>query len=129
MRPCREELVAGLKDFGPGGGGFAAYVGGQPVVDLWGGMAAPGQPWERQNLAVVMSTTKGLVTMCAQILVDRGLLDPEERVAHYWPEFAQARQGHHSCLPRHLTHTLEACSDSMSSVRPLRWDGQVVGRL
>ena len=27
--------------------------------------------------------------MCLAMLVDRGLLDYEKAVAHYWPEFAQ----------------------------------------
>jgi CubicO group peptidase (beta-lactamase class C family) len=118
----QEEFIAGLSEFGQGGGAFAAYIDGQPVVDLWGGMAAPGRPWERQNLGVIMSTTKGLVTMCAQILIDRGLLDVDQPVAQYWPEFAQA--GKAGVLVRHvMTHTSGVLGFDVLRP-PLTWDGQ-----
>ena len=35
------------------------------------------------------STTKGITATCAHVLADRGQLDYDERVATYWPEFAQ----------------------------------------
>ncbi len=35
------------------------------------------------------STTKGVTATCAHVLADRGQLDYDERVATYWPEFAQ----------------------------------------
>ena len=39
------------------------------------------------------STTKGVVATCAHVLADRGELDYDERVATYWPEFAQNGKG------------------------------------
>jgi CubicO group peptidase (beta-lactamase class C family) len=100
----QQEFIAGLGGFDEGGGGFAAYVGGRPVVDIWGGYARPGQAWASDNRAVVMSTTKGMVTICAAILYDRNLLDIEAPVSTYWPEFAQ--NGKSSTTVRHfLTHT------------------------
>jgi CubicO group peptidase (beta-lactamase class C family) len=38
---------------------------------------------------VVFSVTKGLAAMALNVLSDRGRLDWNEPVAHYWPEFAQ----------------------------------------
>jgi CubicO group peptidase (beta-lactamase class C family) len=35
------------------------------------------------------SATKGVTATCAHVLADRGELDYDERVATYWPEFAQ----------------------------------------
>jgi CubicO group peptidase (beta-lactamase class C family) len=100
----QQEFIAGLSGFDDGGGGFAAYVGGHQVADLWGGYARPGQPWASENRAVVMSTTKGMVSICAAILYDRGLLDIEAPVSTYWPEFAQ--NGKASVTVRQfLTHT------------------------
>jgi CubicO group peptidase (beta-lactamase class C family) len=74
------------------GAAFAAYVGGEPVVDLWGGVAeaAAGRSWEEDTMSVVFSTTKGVAAASALLLVDRGLLDLDAPVAAYWPEFAQA---------------------------------------
>ena len=61
------------------------------MVDLWGGIRNKqnGEPWEQDTMVVVHSATKGLAAMTLAIAHSRGWLDYEERVAHYWPEFAQ----------------------------------------
>ena len=40
-------------------------------------------------MVIVYSATKGLAAMTMAIAHSQGWLDYEERVAHYWPEFAQ----------------------------------------
>ncbi|MGG2459461.1 serine hydrolase domain-containing protein [Streptomyces sp. RGM 3693] len=74
------------------GAAVAVTLDGELVVDLWGGRAeATGsRAWERDTLVNVYSTTKGMTALCAHLLVDRGELDLDAPVAHYWPEFAQA---------------------------------------
>ncbi len=74
------------------GAAVCAYVGGSKVVDLWGGWAdaARTQEWRRDTIVCTMSATKGMTATCAHQLIDRGLLDVDEPVATYWPEFAQA---------------------------------------
>jgi CubicO group peptidase (beta-lactamase class C family) len=57
-------------------------------------------PWERDTLVNVWSTTKGVVALCAHILVDRGLLDVDTPVSKYWPEFAAG--GKEEMPVRHL---------------------------
>ena len=75
----------------PGGGAVCVYHRGACVVDLWGGVRdAAGQPWVRDTMAPSFSTTKGIASTLLHIMVDRGLLDYDDRVAAYWPEFAQA---------------------------------------
>ena len=66
--------------------------GGEKVVDLWGGVrdARDGSPWEEDTLVLVYSTSKGLAAMTLALAHSRGWLDYDERVAAYWPEFAQA---------------------------------------
>jgi CubicO group peptidase (beta-lactamase class C family) len=73
------------------GGACCAYRGGEMVVDLWGGIRnkQTGEPWEPDTMVVVHSASKGLAAMTLAIAHSRGWLDYEERVAHYWPEFAQ----------------------------------------
>ena len=73
------------------GGACCAYYRGQKVVDVWGGIRnkETGEPWERDTMVVVHSATKGLAAMTLAIAHSRGWLDYEERVATYWPEFAQ----------------------------------------
>jgi CubicO group peptidase (beta-lactamase class C family) len=78
------ERRAGLGD---GGGAFAAYLDGECVVDVWTGPAGEGRTWERDTRAVIMSSTKGLTTLCAHVLADRGELDIDADVVRYWPEF------------------------------------------
>jgi CubicO group peptidase (beta-lactamase class C family) len=84
------------------GAAVAVQVGGQTVVDLWGGWAdaARTRPWERDTVVNVWSTTKGPTALCAHLLADRGQLDLDAPVATYWPEFAAA--GKSSVLVRHL---------------------------
>jgi CubicO group peptidase (beta-lactamase class C family) len=67
------------------------YHQGEKVVDLWGGIRnrTTGEPWEEDTMVVVHSTTKGLSAMTIALAHSRGLLDYEERVCTYWPEFAQ----------------------------------------
>ena len=74
------------------GAACAAYVGGEKVVDLWGGVrdARSGARWDEDTLVIVYSTSKGLAAMTLALLHTRGHLDYDERVSTYWPEFAQA---------------------------------------
>ncbi|MFG2657543.1 serine hydrolase domain-containing protein [Streptomyces sp. NPDC048425] len=84
------------------GAAVTVLIDGAPVVDLWGGWAdaARTRAWERDTVVNVWSTTKGPTALCAHILIDRGLLDPDAPVATYWPEFAAG--GKEGVLVRHL---------------------------
>lgn len=65
---------------------------GEIVVDLWAGFKdqAQSQPWEKDTLVCVMSTTKAIASIAVLSLVDKGLLSLDSPIANYWPEFAQA---------------------------------------
>jgi len=67
-------------------------LGGEAVLDLWGGHAdsEKSMPWDKDALSVVFSATKGATALCAHRLVTMGLLDLDAPVAEYWPEFARA---------------------------------------
>jgi len=73
------------------GGACCAYVGGERVVDLWGGIRnkGTGEPWERDTMVIIHSATKGLAAMTLAIAHSRGWIDYEQPVCKYWPEFAQ----------------------------------------
>lgn len=73
------------------GGACCVYVGGEKIVDLWGGVRneLTGDPWELDTMVVIHSATKGLAAMTLAVAHSRGWLDYDERVATYWPEFAQ----------------------------------------
>ena len=73
-----------------GGAAFSAFREGVLVVELWGGAAADGVPWTEDTRTVLFSGTKGVVATVLALLTARGLLDPDEPVARYWPQFAMA---------------------------------------
>src|SRR3954451_1517236 len=73
-----------------GGGALTVRLRGETVVDLMAGYAdrAHTRPWTPETLAISFSTTKGVASTVIHRLADRGLLDYDEPVAAYWPEFA-----------------------------------------
>jgi len=92
------------------GASVAVFVDGEPVVDIWAGHLdeARTQPWQRDTIVNVFSTTKTMTALCALILADRGELDLHAPVARYWPEFAQADKS--EIEVRHLLgHTAGLC--------------------
>src|SRR6185295_8249993 len=84
------------------GGACCAYVAGEKVIDVWGGVRnkATGEPWEADTMVIVHSATKGLAAMAMALAHSRGWLDYDERVCTYWPEFAQ--RGKHAVTVRQL---------------------------
>ena len=66
------------------------FVRGEPVVDLWGGVAdaATGRRWAEDTTAMVFSATKGVTAVLIHLLAQRRMLDLDAPVARYWPEFA-----------------------------------------
>jgi CubicO group peptidase (beta-lactamase class C family) len=87
----RDEFERNFDERGEVGASVCVTVDGETVVDLWGGVADPAndRPWDRDTVCVVWSSTKGAVALCALMLVSRGALDLDARVASYWPEFAK----------------------------------------
>ncbi|WP_234791470.1 serine hydrolase domain-containing protein [Mycolicibacterium mucogenicum] len=86
------DLVAGnLASGAEVGLSVAATIDGEPVVDVWGGYADQNRrtPWRRDTITNVWSCTKTVTALAAAILVDRGQIDLDAPVRHYWPEFAQ----------------------------------------
>ncbi len=73
------------------GGACCVYSHGEKVVDLWGGVrnARTNEPWERDTMVIVHSSTKGLAAMTLAVAHSRGWLDYDAPVMRYWPEFAQ----------------------------------------
>jgi CubicO group peptidase (beta-lactamase class C family) len=87
-----EEFERNFVERGDVGAAFAAVRDGDVLVDIWGGVADAdsGRPWTRDTLQIIFSGTKGLVAACVLLLLDRGTLDLDRPLAHYWPEFAAA---------------------------------------
>src|SRR3954447_9487675 len=91
-----DAFAANFELHGEVGAAFAAHVGGEKVVDIWGGTAdlATGAMYAEDTLQLVFSTTKGATAICANMLVERGQLDLDAPVVEYWPEFGAHKKNH-----------------------------------
>ncbi|PRY43870.1 serine hydrolase domain-containing protein [Umezawaea tangerina] len=113
------------------GASVAVDVGGELVVDLWGGYADEARtvPWGQDTIVNVWSSTKPMAALCVLVLADRGELDLDAPVARYWPEFAAEDKG--GVLVRHvLSHTsgLPSWTEPTTVQELYDWD-LVTGRL
>ena len=72
-----------------GGAALVVYFQGKKVVDIFTGKKSQEEDWQSDTLAMCYSTGKGILATLAHILVSEGLLDYEQPIANYWPEFAQ----------------------------------------
>jgi len=93
--PVGEAFAANFRERGESGAAVCVYEKGEKKVDLWGGWAdaAHTRPWREDTIVCMMSVGKGMAALCIWMLVDRGLIDPDAPVAHYWPEFAGGGKG------------------------------------
>jgi len=90
--PVMDVFARNFRERGDLGAACSVYVGGQNRVDVWGGIAdrRTGRPWTADTTAVIFSCSKGILAICAYLLVQEGRLDLDAPVARYWAEFGQA---------------------------------------
>ncbi|MFT4200196.1 serine hydrolase domain-containing protein [Gordonia sp. (in: high G+C Gram-positive bacteria)] len=88
-----------------GGGALCVYEDGKPIVDIWAGTCdrRGKQPWTQSTGAMLYSASKGLSALVIHRLADRGLIDYDEPVATYWPEFA-SRSGERITVRQLMLH-------------------------
>lgn len=94
--PVREAFEQNFSQREEVGAACCVYFEGQPVVDIWAGVADPvsGRAWEENSAVVVFSATKGATALVAALLAERGELDIDAPIARYWPEFAANGKAH-----------------------------------
>ncbi len=80
MQNLLDDLVASGREQGVQ---VAACLDGELIVDAWAGTAGP------ETLFPVFSVSKGIGATVVHILVDRGLLGYDVRVAELWPAFGR----------------------------------------
>ena len=114
FEPVRAAFEKNFQIHAEVGSALHVTLNGKSVVDLWGGAAdaAGTHAWTADTLVNVWSTGKGWLALAMHMLAERGLLDFDAAVAHYWPEFSQ--HGKDAVLVRHiLTHTAGLPAPSM----------------
>ena len=67
------------------------YVDGECIVNLWGETPSTCTVanYDNNSIQMIFSAGKTIGAMMIAIMVDQGLLDYNEPVATYWPEFAK----------------------------------------
>jgi CubicO group peptidase (beta-lactamase class C family) len=72
------------------GAALCVQIGGETVLDLWGGVAdeAGEEVWQSDTLVNLFSCTKTFTAVAALQLVGEGKLSLDSPVAEHWPEFA-----------------------------------------
>jgi CubicO group peptidase (beta-lactamase class C family) len=80
----RKELAAvATAEGGDFSAQLAVYRHGEQVVDLWVGPEVAGD-----SLIGAYSASKGAAHLVVALLVQEGVLELDQKVSHYWPEFA-----------------------------------------
>jgi len=99
MQPESGQLLQRLKPlfqenferFGELGAAVSVWQNGKPILDLCGGFrdARRESPWAADTLVLVWSATKGIGCACVLHALQEHNIDINQRVAKFWPEFAQ----------------------------------------
>ena len=94
FEPLAEEFRK-LMARGPRGGALVVRAGDRVLADLHIGWQdrTRTRRWRPETQALGFSATKGLAAMVIHRLVDRGLIDYDEPVATFWPEFSARGKG------------------------------------
>ncbi|WP_370010479.1 serine hydrolase domain-containing protein [Nocardia cyriacigeorgica] len=86
----REEFAGVVaEEDGQSGAQLAAYLRGRLVVDLWAGAEVTDT-----TLTGLHSSSKGAAGLVIAMLIQDGVLDVDQTVAHYWPRFGTAGKEH-----------------------------------
>ena len=93
--PVRDEFLSHLASGMDRGASVAVRHKGQLVVDLVGGHRDKEGtvPYDADTLNIVFSTTKGITALAVAMCVERGLINYNEKMSTYWPEFAAKGKG------------------------------------
>src|SRR5215469_13682311 len=89
LKPLFQE---NFEKFGELGAAVSVWQNGKPILELCGGFrdVRREQPWTSDTLVLVWSATKGIGSACVLHALQQQNIDISERVAEFWPEFAQA---------------------------------------
>lgn len=91
FEPVKEAFIRNFTHHGETGAACAIYYRGEKVVDLWGGYSdlVHRIPWGEHTCTPVFSSTKGFAALTAAVAHSKGFFSYEDKVADYWPEFAE----------------------------------------
>jgi len=124
-RPVVDAFLQNFREEDELGAACSIMVQGKTVVDLYGGWrdGAMTTQWDASTTVCMMSVAKGITAICFNMLIDRGLVHPDDYVVEYWPEYGQ--NGKELTKIRHfLDHT---AAIPVLTTNPL-WPGAMFDR-
>lgn len=119
------EAFAAEVERGKEHGALCVMTDGVARVEVFGGAAAPGQPWRADTLACCFSVTKGVLSLLAHLMIDEGTLGLGDPIAKHWPEFAAAGKGELTVLAA-LTHRIGLPAVSGPAERGMLYDWEAM---
>ncbi len=111
----RERLIPlfqqNFEKFGELGAAVSVWQNGKPIIDLHGGFcdAHREKPWTDETLVLIWSATKGIGSACVLHALQEHNIDINQRVAEFWPEFAQSGK-ERITLSQLLSHQAGLCA-------------------
>ncbi|HYJ67718.1 MAG TPA: serine hydrolase domain-containing protein [Nocardioidaceae bacterium] len=89
FEPVRDAFRQVVSEQHGTGAAMAAWHDGRWVAQVHGGYsdAARTRPWRPDSIVMPYSVTKPFAAACLLVLVDRGLVNLDEPMQTYWPEF------------------------------------------
>jgi len=108
LKPLSRE---NFEKFGELGAAVSTWQNGKPIIDLYGGFrdGRREHPWTSDTLVLVWSATKGIGSACVLHVLQEHKLKLDQRVAEFWPEFAQAGK-EKITLAQLLSHQAGLCA-------------------
>lgn len=97
------------------GAAVSVWQNGRSVLELQGGFrdAKREMPWTADTIVLVWSATKGLGSACVLHVLQERAIELTQRVAEFWPEFAQAGK-RAITLAQLLSHQAGLCALDVS---------------
>ena len=91
----REQFQRNFAERSETGAALAVTLGGELVIDLWGGWtdARHTKPWAEDTIVCCYSVGKAICAILSWRMAERGELEIDRRVAEYWPRVRAAGQG------------------------------------
>src|SRR4030095_13005879 len=108
LKPLFQE---NFEKFGELGAAVSVWQNSKPIFYLYGGFrdARREDPWAADTLVLVWSATKGIGSACLLHALQEHKIDISQRVAEFWPEFAQAGK-EKITLTQLLSHQAGLCA-------------------
>jgi CubicO group peptidase (beta-lactamase class C family) len=108
LKPLFQE---NFENFGELGAAVSVWQNGKPIIELCGGFrdAHRESPWTNDTLVLVWSATKGIGSACVLHVLQEHNINPDRRIAEFWPEFAQSGKGKIT-LAQLLSHQAGLCA-------------------